>query len=104
MTETAGARIRAQFPDFVLDSHQDHGDDTVNGHPQPPLQPLDQRLDPFHILGQLLGQFGRGGFRRHAGEQATGGLRVENQREARVVDEAFRIAQRPPQAHVGRLQ
>jgi len=29
MTETAGARIRAQFPDFVLDSHQDHGDDTV---------------------------------------------------------------------------
>ena len=29
MTDIAGARIRAQFPEFVLDSHQDHGDDTV---------------------------------------------------------------------------
>lgn len=29
MTETAGARVRAQFPDFVTDSHQHHGDDTV---------------------------------------------------------------------------
>ena len=51
-------------------------------------------------------QFSQAGidrFGRHAGKQAAGGLRVEEQGIARVVDEGFRIAQRPAQAHVGRL-
>jgi len=52
-------------------------------------------------------QFSEAGLDRfggHAGEQAAGGLRVEEQGIARVVDEGFGIAQRPAQAYVGRLQ
>ena len=41
---------------------------------------------------------------RYAGEQAAGGLRVEQQRVIRVMQGFFLIAQRPAQAGVGRLQ
>lgn len=52
-------------------------------------------------------QRGEAGFRlvrRHTGEQAAGGLRIEQQRVVRVPGGFFLVGQRPAQAQVGGLQ
>lgn len=41
---------------------------------------------------------------RHAGQQATGSLRVKNQQVARVIHHGFLVARRTAQAHAGALQ